>query len=603
MNPSSNEAPQSHGLLDAPLTEAFRPMFPRLHSIFWIGLIAGLLALAPSAYMMEVYDRVVNSRNHTTLWMLSIAVVLGLALMEFLEWLRSETLQEIGRQADRSISPYLFRLVFSMNLKRQPGGTAQVFHDWRQVRDFLHSHFVLGLMEVPVSVVFLLLIFYVNPIMGMLTLVVAIVQVILAWMTSRTTQPPLMAANRSAMMAQNYADGSLRNAEVIEAMGMLGNIHRRWMGMQRRFLALQARASLTAGGLQALSKMLQMFVGSAIMGLGAWLLLGNNLKGGPVMMIVASIVGSRVLAPLAQMMLQWQVALNAKESWDRLNSILANMPPPRPGMSLPAPKGVLTVEQLVAGAPALPGQTPQPILRGIQFGVSPGELLAVIGPSASGKTTLARLLVGLWPSMAGKVRLDGADVHQWPKDELGPHLGYLPQGVELFDGTIAENIARFGEVDPRRVEAAAREAGLHEFILQLPQGYETQIGTEGAILSGGQRQRVALARALYGEPALVVLDEPNSSLDEAGDVALMRALVALKARNATVVVITHRTTILDVTDKILLLRDGQQQAFGPKQDVLAALQKANQQAAQAAQAAQASSPGSPTGAMPTRSPA
>jgi ATP-binding cassette subfamily C exporter for protease/lipase len=393
------------------------------------------------------------------------------------------------------------------------------------------------------------------------------------------------------VQAQNYADASLRNAEVIEAMGMLRGIHARWIRKQREFLGLQAQASSAAGGFQALSKMLQQVLSSALLGLSAWLLLKNELNGGPAMMIVSSIIGGRVLTPLVQMVGQWQAALNAQEAWTRLNMVLGAMPERDPAMPLPAPRGLLTVDQLVAGAPPLPGQAPQPILRGVQFALNPGELLAIIGPSAAGKTTLARLLVGLWPAMGGKVRLDGADVYQWNKTELGPHIGYLPQGIELFEGTVGENIARFGELDPKKVQAAAEAVGMHDTILALPQGYDTPVGRDGAVLSGGQRQRVGLARALYGDPALIVLDEPNSSLDEAGDAALQRALIGLKARHATVVVITHRTSVLSVTDKLLILRDGAQQAFGPRDEVLAAMQKAQAQAHAQAQQAQAAAQG------------
>jgi ATP-binding cassette subfamily C exporter for protease/lipase len=398
----------------------------------------------------------------------------------------------------------------------------------------------------------------------------------------------LAAANRSAVAAQVYADGSLRNAEVIEAMGMLRNIHARWIAQQREFLALQAEASVAGGSLQALTKMLQQVLGSALLGLSAWLLLHGQLNGGAGMMVVSSIIGGRVLAPLVQMVAQWRSVITVRDAWGRLNSVLEAMPARAAGMALPAPRGVLTVEQLVAGPPVPPGQPAPVILRGIQFGVNPSEAVAVIGPSASGKTTLARLLVGLWPANAGKVRLDGVDVHAWSKTELGPHIGYLPQGVELFEGTVAENIARFGEVDLKRVQEAAQRVGLVELIESLPQGFDTQVGRDGAVLSGGQRQRVALARALYGNPALVVLDEPNSSLDEAGDAALNRAIQEVKSQGAAVVVITHRSSVLPVTEKILMLRDGAQQAFGPRDEVLAAMQRAQQQAQAAAQ--QAASP-------------
>jgi ATP-binding cassette subfamily C exporter for protease/lipase len=452
------------------------------------------------------------------------------------------------------------------------------------VREFLHSPFVASAMELPVALVFLVLVYLINPLLGWVTLAGAVLQVLVAWLTERSTQPPLAAANRTAQAAQQYADGSLRNAEVIEAMGMIRDIHGRWIKRQREFLGLQAEASASAGGFQAASKMIQQVMSSALLGLSAWLLLRNELAGGPAMMIVASIIGGRVLAPLVQMVAQWRGVVQARDAWSRLNMLMTMTPPRETGMPLPVPRGLLTVEQLVAGPPVPPGQAPAPILRGVQFALQPGESLAVIGPSAAGKTTLARMLVGLWPAMGGKVRLDGADVHAWHKTELGPHLGYLPQGVELFEGTVAENICRFGDLHMQAVEAAARAVGLHEFIQALPQGYGTPVGRDGAVLSGGQRQRVALARALYGDPALIVLDEPNSSLDEAGDAALAAALRGLKARGATVVVMTHRTSVLGAVDKVLLLVDGAQQAFGPRDEVLAALQKAQSQAQAQAQA-------------------
>jgi len=285
-----------------------------------------------------------------------------------------------------------------------------------------------------------------------------------------------------------------------------------------------------------------------------------------------------VVAPLVQAVSQWQSVINVRDAVGASRQLAWRLSPLRPeGMALPAPRGALQVEQLVAGAPGNPAS----ILKGVAFALAPGEVLAVVGPSASGKTTLARVLMGLWPAAMGKVRLDGADVFTWDKSELGPHVGYLPQGVELFDGTLAENIARFGEVDRVRVEAAARAVGLHDFILALPQGYDSPVGRDGAMLSGGQRQRVGLARAIYGDPVFVVLDEPNSSLDEEGDAALAGAIRMMKSRGTTFVVMTHRTSVLAVADKMLVLRDGQMQAFGPRDDVLAALQKAAQQAQQA----------------------
>ena len=552
---------------------ALRPYFKRA---FWFSMIASLLVLAPTGYMLEVYDRVVNSRSFSTLAMLTVVVIGAYIVMEVLEWSRAQILHAAGLELDRRLGDRIFNAIFAANLRRLPGGTVQPMSDFRVLRDFIQSPAVTAAMEAPVALVFMVLIFAISPVLGWVAVVGAILQTFVGWMNERATQPPLVAANRSAFGAQQYADGTLRNAQVIEAMGMQRDIHKRWAEKQREFLGLQAIASDRAGGYQALTKFLQTTMGSLLLGLAAWLLLHNALNGGSAMLIIASILGGRMLAPLVQVVTQWRSVINVRDSYGRLNQLLAAVPAPAKAMPLPPPRGLLQAEGVVATAP---GST-VPILRGVAFALNPGEVLAVVGPSASGKTTLARTLVGLWPSAGGKVRLDGADVYAWDKAELGPHLGYLPQDVELFDGTIAENIARFGAVEPAKVEAAARAVGLHEFILGLPQGYDSPVGREGAMLSGGQRQRVGLARAIYGDPVFVVLDEPNSSLDESGDAALAAAINALKARGTTFVVMTHRTSILPVVDKMLVLRDGQVQAFGPRDDVIAALNKAAQQVQQ-----------------------
>ena len=558
------------------LRKALAELEPYFKKAALFSLFASLLVLAPSGYMLEVYDRVVNSRSHMTLAMLTILVLFAYVVMEVLEWVRSEVMHDAGMALDKQMSGRVFSAIFEANLRRLPGGTAQPMNDFRTVRDFLHSPVLMALMEAPVSLVFLLLIFAISPVLGWSAVVAAIVQTFVGWLNERSTQPPLMAANRSAMAAQQYADGTLRNAQVIESMGMLRDIHQRWMKKQREFLGLQATASDHAGFYQAISKFWQNTVSSMLLGLGAWLLLRNQLNGGAAYMIVGSILGGRVLAPLIQIVSQWQNVVNVRGAYERLDNLLAQVPVREAGMPLPAPLGKLVVEGLVAGAPG----NPAPILKGVSFALQPGEVLAVVGPSASGKTTLARMLVGLWPAANGKVRLDGADVHTWNKTELGPHLGYLPQGVELFDGSVAENIARFGAVDAVKVEAAARAVGLHEFILALPRGYDSPVGREGAMLSGGQRQRIGLARAIYGNPAFVVLDEPNSSLDEQGDAALASAITQLKSRGTTFVVMTHRTSVLGVADKMLVLNDGQTQLFGPRDDVLKALSEAANKARQ-----------------------
>lgn len=540
----------------------------------WFTFMASLLVLMPSWYMLEVYDRVVNSRSHMTLAMLTVLVLATYVVMEVLEWAQSQVMHEAALAFDAKLSDRIFTASFEANLKRLPGGNTQPLSDLRTLRDFFGSPVLKSLAEGPVAAVFLVLIFFISPVLGWSAVVGAGFQTLVAWLNERSTQPPLSAANRSAIAAQQYADGSLRNAQVIEAMGMLADIHKRWIGKQREFLGLQAVASERAGVYAALTKFLQTLMGSLLLGLGAWLMLRNELNGGAGMMIVGSILGGRVLAPLVQIVTQWRSAIGARDAWNRLEALLATVPQKPDSMALPVPRGRLAAENIVAVAPG----SQVSILKNVNFVLNPGEVLGVIGPSASGKTTLARVLAGIWPSFGGKARLDGADIYAWDKTELGPHVGYLPQDVELFDGTIAENIARFGTVEKAKVENAARAVGLHEFILALPQGYDTEVGPEGARLSGGQRQRVGLARALYGDPVFVLLDEPNSSLDDLGDAALASAILEYKARGTTFVVITHRSSVLGVTDKILLLRDGAAQAFGPRDDVLAAIRKASEDA-------------------------
>lgn len=542
----------------------FQPFYWRAAA--FAGL-AGLLLLLPTGYMLEVYDRVINSRSHATLAMLTLLVLAAFVLMEVLEWAGAETLREASERFDQRLSPRVFHASFEARLKGLPGGSQQPLADLRTVRDFFYAPVLLAVLGAPVVLIFTAILFAMSPVLGWATVAGALAQALLTWLTERNTHTRLTQANAAAQGAQRYADGALRNAQVIESMGMLGDIHRRWLKKQREMISLQASASDAAGGLQALARMVQQIMGSLLLGLGAWLMLHNLLDGSGGLLIVGSVLGGRVLAPLVQIGSQWRTLVNARDAWARLAQLLDRVPVPPERMALPAPQGLLSVEGLVAGAPG----SSEPILKGIQLTLQPGEVLAVVGPSASGKSTLARCLVGLWPAGRGAVRLDGADVFAWNKAELGPHIGYLPQTVELIEGTLAENIARFGEIDLTKVQAAARAVGLHEFILKLPQGYDAPVGRDGAILSGGQRQRVALARALYGEPAFVVLDEPNASLDEDGDAALSAAIQQFKSRGTSFVVMTHRTGVLAVTDQMLVLREGSQYAQGPRDEVLAKL--------------------------------
>lgn len=567
----------------APLRDALLGQRRQFTQAGWISLASGVLALVPSWYMFEVYGRVLNSRNETTLWMLVLMVIGVYVVMELLDLVRARVLHQAADNIDRQLRPVLFNKVFEANLRKQPGGNVQPFNDLKTLREFIGTPAITSVMDIPAALICLVLLFMLSPWLGVLAMVGALLQAGLALLTERRTMPLLTEATQASIQAQSYAANSLRNAQVIESMGMLGQIHARWMRLQRKFLVKQAEASDYGGLTATAAKLIQTMQSSLLLGAACWLMLHNQLWGGGGMVIVASILGGRVLQPLAQLVGSWRLVVGVRDAHARLNQLLGKHVETPPAMPLPAPKGALSVEGVLAGAPG----SPTPILKNVSFAARPGEIVGVIGPSACGKSTLARLLVGIWPAAGGKVRLDGADVYAWNKAELGPHIGYLPQFVELFDGTVAENIARFGKVDMALVQEAARQVGIAETLESLPQGFDTRIGDEGAVLSGGQRQRLGLARAVYGNPSFVVLDEPNSSLDEAGEKALLQLLQALKSRGATAVVITHRTTLLPVTDRLLVLNDGQVAFFGPRDEVLAALKKANDQARAQAEARQA----------------
>ena len=394
------------------LRTAIGALTPYFRQAAWFSVVTNILVLAPSGYMLEVYDRVLNSSDIMTLAMLTLLVLGAYALMEVLEWVRSEVMHEAAMEFDKYLSRRVFDAIFEANLKRLPFGSAQAMVDFRSVRDFLGTPVLMAMMDAPMSLLFLVLIFAISPVLGWSSVMAAVAQTFIGWLNERSTQPPLMAANRSAVGAQQYADNTLRNAQVIEAMGMLRDIHKRWFKKQEEFLNLQAIASDHGGFYQALSKFLQNTISSGLLGLGAWLLLHNQLNGGASYMIVGSILGGRVLAPLGQLVAQWQVVVNVRVAYARLDAVLNAVPAKAESMQLPPPSGQLLVEQVMAGAPG----TQVAILRGVAFALNPGEVLAVVGPSASGKTTLARLLVGLWPAASGKVRLDGADIHSWDKN-------------------------------------------------------------------------------------------------------------------------------------------------------------------------------------------
>ena len=539
-----------------------------------------ILMLVPSIYMLEVYDRVLASRNETTLYMLSVMVLGLFALISVLEYIRSMVVIRIGAKMDSFLNNRVYTAAFEQNLRSTGVNAGQALNDLTTIRQFVTGNGMFAFFDAPWFPIYLLVIFVFNMWMGLFALVSVILLVALAWLNEVVSRKPLAEANTTAIRSSNVATNNLRNAEVIEAMGMLPNMRKRWYAEHVKFLKLQAEASQKASRIGSITKFVQIAVQSLILGVGALLVIMGDVTSG--MMIAGSILLGRALSPVQQIIGVWRQWSGVVSAYRRLEKLLADNPPRTAGMELPKPEGHLSVE----GVTAAPPMVPVAVLKSVSFAINAGDCLGVIGPSGSGKSTLARLLVGVWRAAVGKVRLDGADVYLWNKDELGPHMGYLPQDIELFAGTISENIARFGEVDSFQVVIAAKLAGVHDLILRLPEGYDTPIGDGGLGLSGGEKQRLGLARALYGDPSIIVLDEPNSNLDDIGEIALTQAIIRLRQLRKTVILISHRPSIIRETNKLLVLRDGMVSAFGPTDQVLKDLAqfKAQQESQAAARA-------------------
>lgn len=553
-------------------------------SVAVFSAIINLLMLVPSLYMLQVYDRVLGSSNETTLLMLTLMMLAAYLCLSVLEMVRSFVLVRVGARLDMKMNKRVYTAAFEQNLKKAGGNAGQALQDLTVIRQFLTGNGIFAFFDVPWFPIYLAVIFLFDTSLGVFSLCGTIVLIILAYANERVSKKPLAEATAMSIISTNLATNNLRNAEVIEAMGMLPNLMARWFRLHGRFLQLQAEASEKAGIVGAITKFVRISLQSLILGYGALLVLQNKIT--PGMMIVGSILMGRALSPVEQVIGIWKSWSGTRSAYDRLNALLSQNAPRERGMALQKPLGKISVEAVTAAPPG----SPVAVIKNLSFSIVPGDVLGIIGPSGSGKSTLARLLVGVWPSAVGKVRLDGADIYHWNKDELGPNIGYLPQDIELFAGSVSENIARFGEVDSEKVITAAKRAGVHEMILHFPQGYDTMLGDGGAGLSGGQRQRIGMARAMYGDPALIVLDEPNSNLDDLGEQALVAAISDLRNSGKTIVLITHRTSALATTNKLLLLRDGVAQLFGPRDQVLAELAKVNQLQAQQVQAQQAAPP-------------
>lgn len=527
------------------------------------SLFINLLMFVSPLYMLQIYDRVITSRSESTLAALTILAAFLIFVYALLEMLRSRLLVRAGLAFDEKISEPVFHAVHRGNLALPGGNHVQCLRDVDTLREFLTGSGLIAFCDAPWFPIFVFACFLLHPYFGYFALVGTAITLALTLLNEKATKPQLDAASQASMRANQNAQAMFRNTEVLQAMGMLSSIKRLWTGFHDDTLSLQAAASDRAGLIVASTKFFRMFVQTGVLGLGAYLVIQRELSPGG--MIAGSILIGRAMAPIDMALASWKGFVAARSAYSRLRNLLviAGQEPRR--MSLPRPQGALQVSELIACAP---GPNNPPILKGVTFNLAAGEIIGVIGPSAAGKSSLARVLVGVWKALRGSVRLDGSDLSHWNPEELGRYVGYLPQDVELFSGTIAQNIARFQDIDTEQVIFAARLAGCHEMIQLLPQGYNTPIGDGGQALSGGQRQRVGLARALYGKPSLVVLDEPNANLDAAGEEALLAAMHNLKATKTTVVIVTHKINILAAVDKILIMSDGAVQAFGEREAVL-----------------------------------
>jgi PrtD family type I secretion system ABC transporter len=544
-----------------------------LRRLFWqvwgVSLIINVLLLAPSLYMLQTYDRVLASRNENTQLVLTVLLVGVLALEAALEYLRSLVMSRVSVGLDLQMGPKLFDAAFEQRLSRQ-GSLGQALSDLGHVRGFITGKGLMALFDAPWLPIYLAVTFLIHPLLGWFGIASVIVLLALAVYNEAATGALQIEAGRMGNAAQQMAETSARNAEVVDALGMLGFMRQRWLLRQHQYLATMGDVNQRAARIGAVVRFARTFLQSAILGLGAYFVLQDQMTAGG--MIAASILLGRALAPVDQVIAHWRQLITAHESLKRLNEVLDAPVVYPPQVKLPRPKGLVQADNLVVAAPG----KKEPILKGLGFEVRPGQLVAVVGASGSGKSTLARALTGVWKPLSGSVRLDGADLAQAWREDIGPYLGYLPQDIELFAGTLAENIARFGIIESEAVVLAAQRAGVHELILHLPQGYETRIldGSPGSVtLSAGQRQRIALARALYADPVMLVLDEPNASLDEAGDLALVHALRDLRARGRTVFVVTHRYNLLSQVDTIMVLSEGRIQTMGAASDVLNAQQR------------------------------
>ena len=550
----------------------------------FFSMFINLLMLVPTLYMLQLYGRVMTSRSESTLYMLTGIVVVLFITMALLEIVRSKVLVRVGNRLDKALSQRIFNTLFELANKQPGKASSMPLSDLTQVRQFLTGNGLFAFFDAPWIPIYISVLYLFHPYYAYFAIFAALVLVTFTILNSYFTKEKLAQANQYSRASTMFVDSNLRNAEVINAMGMRTNVRKKWEERYYAFLNAQNDASNKAGIWANVSKSTRMMFQSLMLGLGGYLAIHNEV--GPGMMIAGSIVMGRALAPLDLMINTWKGFSSAKMAYARIDALLNDFPKDKEYMELPTPEG----EILLEGVAVIPPGAKQPSLRGISMKIEKGDVVGIIGPSAAGKSSLARVILGLWPLVQGKVRLDKADIHQWDKEHLGKYVGYLPQDIELFEGTISQNIARFHEVDPTKVVEAAKKAGVHELILRLPDGYDTKIGAGGASLSGGQRQRIGFARAIYDNPVLVVLDEPNSNLDDQGEASLVNAIKLLKENNTTIILITHRPSILQVTNKIAVIKQGVLELYGDSKEILEKMAAASKQTAAPKQVSKPTTP-------------
>ena len=549
------------------LHRGFRAARPAFLATIFFSFFINMLAFVGPIYMLQIYDRVITSRNETTLVVLTLIAGFLLVVYAVLEKIRSAVLVRAGLLFDAKTRAELFEVVLRGSLKQPDKAHYSVLRELDVIREFLTGAGLIAFCDAPWVPIFIAGCFILHPWFGWVATAGAILMFACAVATELLTRNKLADAGKNAGKAHVFAAATFRNVEVLQAMGMWRALRDRWLALQNKVLGLQAGASDTAGALVSVTKFLRAFLQIAILGTGAYLAIINEATAGA--MIAASIIMGRALAPVEVIVGQWKTFLAARSARARITELISVLPAQRDRMKLPPPAGHVALQ----GVTVVPPGGQSPVLRGISFSLAAGSGLGVIGASAAGKSSLARAMVGVWPVVTGAIRVDGADLPHWDDEQLGQYIGYLPQDVELFAGTVAENIARFQDVDEDAVIAAAQMAGVHNMIQSMPGGYNTQIGEGGQSLSGGQRQRIGLARALYRMPVLIVLDEPNASLDTDGEAALMSALQQLRAAKRTVILITHKTNMVSTMDKILVLANGQMQDFGDRDEILSKLRR------------------------------